>query len=191
MYQIMLFLHILGVLFMFAAVGITLAGMAGMVSSKDNKSLAIWSRITTKADEFLPFSVILILLPALHLVFTTWGWKVAWVNVSLIALLFMTIAGPIINLKRFKAIKAAVEAETSDTPSNEVLSKVRDMILWRSVSIMSVEVLGIVYLMSVKPKLIESILVIVIAFVIGLILANFSLKKSLKKAKNKQMVQSV
>ncbi|MEO4054893.1 DUF2269 family protein [Solibacillus sp. CAU 1738] len=183
MYQLILFLHILGVLFMFAAVGATLIGMFGMLHSKDNKTLKIWASLTVKMDEFLPFSVILILLPGLYLVFSTWGWNIAWVNVSLVALILMSLAGPIINLRRFKGILKAVIDESGETPSTHLLAKVRDQVLWNSISIMTMEVLGIIYLMTIKPPLIESLVTMVVCFVLGIIFSKIAL--SIGSEKNK------
>lgn len=176
----MLFLHILGVLFMFAAVGVTLTGMFGMLHSKDNKTLKIWAALSVKMDEFIPFSVILILLPGLYLVFSTWGWDIAWVNISLGALLLMSLAGPIINLRRFKSILLTVNAESGETPSPNLLSKVRDQFLWNSISIMTMEVLGIIYLMTIKPPLIESLITIVICFVLGIVCSKLVLRAGIK-----------
>ena len=183
MYQMMLFLHILGVLFMFAAVAGTLIGMFGMLNSKDNKVLKIWANLSVKMDEFLPFSVTLILLPGLYLVFSTWGWNIAWVNVSIGALLLMTLAGPIINLRRFKRILETVNTETVEKPSSDLLAKVRDRVLWNSVSIMTMEVLGIIYLMTIKPSLIGSLVTIVICFVLGIVVSKTALHVGSEKNK--------
>lgn len=183
MYQTMLFLHILGVLFMFAAVAVILTGMFGMLHSKDNKVLKIWATLSVKMDEFLPFSVILILLPGLYLVFSTWGWNITCVDVSQGALLLMTLAGPIINLRRFKSILQTVNAETGEVPSSDLLVKVRDQVLWNTVSIMTMEVLGIIYLMTIKPSLIESLVTIVICIVLGFVFSKTALHVGSEKNK--------
>lgn len=177
MYSYMLFLHILGVLIMFAAVGTLFFGMINMLHAKDTPSLKVWAKLAVKMDSFLPISVILILFPALYLVMTTWGWDVAWINVSLAALIIMTLAGPIINLSRLKAIAAAVASETNDTPSKAVQQIVRNEVLWCSGTIMMVEVLGIVYLMVVKPALVGSIVTLIVCACIGVIVAKLALKR--------------
>lgn len=187
MYETMLFLHILGVLFMFAAVGITLTGMIGMLYSKDNKTLKVWSTLAVKMDGFIPLSVFLILLPGLYLVFTSWGWAMAWVNISLGALVFMTLAGPIINLRRLKIILQAVNAESGEKPSENLLSKVRDRVLWNSVSIMTMEVIAISYLMTIKPPLIESLVAIIIFFVLGFVFSKITLRIDSKKNNTAQI----
>lgn len=181
MYGIILFLHILGVMIMFAAVGITLAGMIGMLFAKETNTLKIWAKVTVKMDEFLPFSVILILLPGLYLVITSWGWQVGWINISLVALVLMSLAGPIINLRRFKAILVTVNAETEETPSAMLVEKVRDRLLWNTVSIMVMEVLGIIYMMTVKPGILGSFISLVIGAIFGLIFASIFLSKATQK----------
>ncbi len=180
MYNVILFLHILGVMLMFAAVGITLAGMIGMIFSKETNTLKIWSKVAVKMDEFLPFSVILILVPGVYLVISSWGWQVAWVNISLAALILMSLAGPIINLRRFKDILLTVNAESGAIPSAKLVEKVRDRVLWNSVSIMTMEVLGIIYLMTVKPGILGSLITLVIGAILGLIFSNIFLSKAFK-----------
>jgi hypothetical protein len=171
LYKIVLFLHIFGVVLMFAAVGITLSTMAAMLVSKETKTIRIWSSWAVKMDGILPLSVVFVLLPGLYLVFTAWGWKFAWVNTSLILLLAMTFAGPIINLRRLKAILHLANTETNSSPSSELLGKVRDRTLWNSVSVMCMFLVGIIYLMTVKPGMSGSFLTLVITFILGLIMA--------------------
>ena len=187
MYETTLFLHILGVLFMFTAVGITLTGMIGMLFSEDTKTLKVWSTLAVKMDGIIPFSVFLILIPGVYLVFTSWGWDIAWVNISLLGLVFMTLAGPIINLRRLKIIFQAVNAESGEKPSENVLSKVRDRVLWNSVSIMTMEVIAISYLMTIKPSLIESLVAIVIFFVLGFVFSKIALRIDTQKNNTAQI----
>ena len=75
LYSIMLFLHIIGTVVMFIAVGLTITAMIAMLHSKKTETLRIWAALAVKMDGLLPFSVILIFLPALYLVITTWGWQ--------------------------------------------------------------------------------------------------------------------
>jgi hypothetical protein len=180
LYKIVLFLHIFGVVLMFAAVGITISTMLAMLLSKETKTLRIWSAWAVKMDGLLPVSVIFVLLPGLYLVFSTWGWKIAWVNTSLITLLAMTFAGPIINLRRLKAILNLANSESQPTPSSELLAKVRDRVLWNTVSIMCMLLVGIIYLMTVKPGMSGSFVTLGISIILGLIVANILLGSAMK-----------
>ena len=57
LYSIMLFLHIIGTVIMFIAVGLTITGM---LYSKKTETLRVWASLAVKADGLLPFSVIII-----------------------------------------------------------------------------------------------------------------------------------
>lgn len=178
LYKIVLFLHIFGVVLMFAAVGITLSTMTAMLLSKETKTIRIWSSWAVKMDGLLPVSVVFVLVPGLYLVFTAWGWKFAWVNTSLILLLAMTFSGPIINLRRLKAILNLANTEKNASPSLELLRKVRDRFLWNSVSVMCMFLIGIIYLMTVKPGIVGSLVTLAITFILGLIVATILLGKA-------------
>ncbi|SES37243.1 hypothetical protein [Psychrobacillus sp. OK032] len=178
-YNVMLFFHILGTVVMFVAVGITLTAMIAMLHAKKTEALRDWSSLAVKMDGLLPFSVILILLPALYLVFTTWGWGVAWINISLAALVVMSFMGPAINLRRLKIILTAANAETKSVPSSSLLETVRDRTLWNSVIIMTMLAIAILFLMTVKLALVGSLIVFGIAIILGLIVTNMVLKSAL------------
>ena len=178
LYNVMLFFHILGTVIMFAAVGITLTAMIAMLHDKKTVTLRAWSSLAVKMDGLLPFSVILILLPGLYLVISTWGWGHAWINLTLASLIMMTVMGPIINLPRLKVILTTVNEETDSVPSLNLLKKVRDRILWNSVIIMSMLAIAILFLMTVKPALLGSLITLVVAIVVGFIVANILLRKA-------------
>ena len=182
LYSIVLFLHIIGAVVMFVAVGITLLAMISMLNSKTTDTLRNWAALAVKLDGLLPFSVILILVPGLYLVFTRWGWGNPWIELSLALLIVMTFMGPIINLRRLKAILNAANAEESALPSAVLLKKVRDRVLWNSVLIMTMLALAIVFLMTVKLSITGSLVAIVAAVVLGLMAASILLNRTSTKA---------
>lgn len=178
MYNIMLFLHIMGTVIMFIAVGLTITGMIGMLYSKKTETLRIWASLAVNVDGLLPFSVILILLPALYLVITAWGWHVAWINLSLGALIVMLFMGPSINLRRLKRILRVANAETAITPSTNLINTVQDRLLWISAITMTALTVAIVFLMTVKPGFTESLVTFTIAIVLGYITSILILKSA-------------
>ncbi|ETP69790.1 hypothetical protein G159_05530 [Planococcus glaciei CHR43] len=178
LYNVVLFLHILGAVIMFMAISILALSMLSLLHAKETKDVKRWSGLAVKTDALFPLSTLIIIVPALYLVFSTWGWGIAWINVSLAALLGTSFLGPIINLRRLKGILAAAEAETDSVPSSDLVRKVRDPVLWNSVSIMSMLVFGILFLMAVKLPLVGSLITMAIALVAGLVLARFMLAKT-------------
>lgn len=182
LYNVVLFLHILGVVIMFMAIAVLALSMLSMLHAKDTEDVKRWSGIAVKIDALFPMSTLLILVPALYLVFSTWGWGTAWINVSLAALLGTSFLGPVINLRRLKGILAAAEAETDAVLSGGLVNKVRDRVLWNSVSVMSMLIVGILFLMAVKLALLGSLITMALAIVVGLALSHFILGKTRQAA---------
>lgn len=178
LYNIVLFLHILGAVIMFMAIAILALSMLSMLHSKDTENIKRWSGLAVKIDGLFPLSTLIIIVPALYFVFSTWGWGTSWINVSLAALLGTSFLGPVINLRRLKGILAAAEAETDDIPSTGLMNKVRDRVLWNSVSVMSMLVVGILFLMAVKLALFGSLITMALAVAAGFGLAYFVLGKT-------------
>lgn len=173
----MLFLRILGTIGMFIAVGLTLTAMIGMLNAKKTETLRIWANFAVKVDGLLPFSVIIIFLPALYLVMNAWDWNLAWINGPLAALIVISFMGPAINLRRLKLALKAANEEKSSTPSNHLMQIVRDRLLWTSCFTMSMIAVAIVFLMTVKPALIGTIIAFAAAILLGYIIPSIILKK--------------
>ncbi|MGI2328978.1 DUF2269 family protein [Planococcus sp. YIM B11945] len=178
LYNVVLFLHILGAVTMFMAMAILTVAMLSMLQAKETIAIRQWSSLAVKTDALFPLSTLIILLPGLYLVFAAWGWGTAWINVSLAVLLVLSFLGPVINLRRLKGILEAAEFETETVPSAELMRKVRDRGLWTSVSTMAMLVVGILFLMAVKLPLIGSLVTMVIAAAAGIMLSNRILAKA-------------
>lgn len=176
-YSIGLFLHIFGVILMFMGVGITIAAMVAMLFSKQVEQVRLWSFLAEKADGLIPVSVLFILLPGLYLTFTTWGWTMAWINISLVVLVVMSVMGPMINLKRIRRIHSAAVAEQDGIIPAGLYQAIRDKVLWNSVSIMTLLAFGLVWLMTAKPGLLASLWALVVAVIAGAFVGNAALKK--------------
>ena len=162
---------------MFIAMGILFTAMISMLHAKEKDEVHKWSALAVKLDGLMPLSTLLIIAPALYLVFSAWGWGVAWINVSLALFVVMSVMGPMINLRRLKSIMDAASSETGTVPSAALLSKVRDRALWNSVSVMSMLTVGILFLMAVKLPLLGSLETIGFAVIAGFVLANVLLAK--------------
>lgn len=176
MYQVLLFIHIFGVTVMFAGIGITVSMMMGMLSANKVESVRFCSAFAVKADGLLPFSVFLILLPGLYLAYAQWGFKSAWIDVSMVTLIGMTLMGPIINLKRLKAVFS--ESEKQEGLTVHLVEKVKNKVLWRSVFVMTMLAVGMIFLMALKLDWTGSLVAIVVSAVLGVILADLSLSKA-------------
>jgi hypothetical protein len=97
---------------------------------------------------------------------TVWG-GVAWIMVTLGALVLMTLLWMVITRRRMAVIGRTVNTERGPLfPSLRAL--LQDPVLWITMQTRVAIALGIVFLMTVKPDLGGSLLTIGVAIVLGL-----------------------
>ena len=82
-YPYALLLHIVGVLGMFIAIGLEQAVLFRLRAAKTTALVREWSRVMSTVDKMFPISGVVILGAGLYMVFTTWGWSQAWIDISL------------------------------------------------------------------------------------------------------------
>jgi hypothetical protein len=169
MYKLFFLLHFFGAILMFTAVGINLASLIWMAFSKETKRIRICSLWSARMGKFLPFTIILLLVSSFYLVFSKWDWEFPWIDVSLVILLILTVSSFAIDLPRLKAIQSAAAAETATTPSVDLTEKVRDHVLWNSVSILTMEVAAIIHIMIEKLGAAGSLMTPALALILGLL----------------------
>jgi hypothetical protein len=169
MYKTFFLLHFLGAILMFTAVGINLLSMIGMVLSKETKVVRLCSTWSVRMGKFLPYSIILLLISSLYMVFTKWDWELPWADASLVMLIIIAVTSITIDLPRLKAINRVVKEEATITPSFDLMVKTRDHVLWNSVSIMAMEVAAIIHIMIEKLGTAGSLITLALALIVGLL----------------------
>lgn len=154
---------------MFTAVGINLLAMIGMAFSKETKIVRLCSIWTVRMVKFLPYSITLLMISSLYMVFTKWDWEVPWIDASLVMLIMITVTSITIDLPRLKTILKIAQEEKADTPSFELMAKSRDHFLWNSVAITAMEVAAIIHIMIEKLGTAGSLLTLAAALIVGLL----------------------
>jgi hypothetical protein len=175
MYNAFFIFHFFGAICVFSAAAITFLNMVGMAFTKETRGMWNCSYWAMKMARFWLYSIILILVSSIYLVFSRWGWKFPWIDVSLVMLILMMALSPII-IHRLKEIHRTVDEETENLASLKSMEKVRDPLLWNSVSIMSLEVAGIIHLMIEKLGTLGSILTFCITLILGILLSKVVLR---------------
>jgi hypothetical protein len=170
-YSFTLFVHIVGVLGMFIAIGLEEAALFRLRAAKTTALVREWMRIMGVLEKMFPITGVLILGAGLYLTFTAWGWSQAWIDTALIAFLLISVLAPTVTTPRFKGIRKAVEL-TPDEPLPTELSKLtHDSMLRTTIFVMDFLTLGIVCLMTMKPGWIGSLAVMTVAFIVAIIAA--------------------
>ena len=161
-YAIALFLHIVGALGLFVALGLEWTSLLLLRRATTTEQVRERMRIASGVRGVSGAALATLLVSGIYLTATVWG-GVAWIAVALGAMVLMAVLGAALSGPRMAAIGRAVE--------NGPLAPVPDPLLWVSMQTRVAVALGIVFLMTVKPDLNGSLLTIAVAAVLGLIAA--------------------
>jgi hypothetical protein len=123
-----------------------------------------------------PPSLGLILVMGLYMTATTWG-PMGWILVSLAGFVALALIGGLLTGVRMARIGAAV-GRSSGPLADELKAALRDQVLLISMRTRLGIVLGIVLLMTLKPSLVASLVVIVLAGAGGLLAGQISSRRS-------------
>lgn len=171
-YHFVLFVHVFGAAIIFMAIGILHTAMISMLRAKETKEIWLWANLAVKLDILFPAGTLLTLASAIYLMFSSWGWGYAWINVSLAALLGNSVLGMIFNLFHLKEISETAKNSGEAVPSAALLRKVRDRKFWFAISAMTMVTVGILFLMVMKLETIGSLMTMTFAVAAGFLLSN-------------------
>jgi hypothetical protein len=170
-YQTALFLHILGVLGFFIALGVSYSAVLGVRRAQTIQSITLWISVTNGVRRILfPLSGLLILVAGIYMVQTEWSERAPWATVALIALFILAIGTPVTQGRRLSALgKSATAHPESASVTDALWARAHDPVIWVSVNASAALAIGIVYLMTLKPDALGSVIALLIALVVGLV----------------------
>ena len=165
-YSIALFLHVVGALGFFVALGLEWTSLRHLRRATTAQQVREWMRVPSEMGRVGMISMLTLLAAGFYMMAIAWG-GVAWIIVTLGVIVLMIILGMAITGRRMAAIGRMVNAERGPL-SSDLQSLLYDPVLWISMQTRVAMALGIVFLMTVKPGLGGSLLTIGVAIVLGL-----------------------
>jgi len=167
-YNIVLFLHISGAIGYFVGIGTWLFGFTALRRAQRVEQVRALTNLTGRLGPLFVISVLLILASGLYMAITAWGLRTSWIAVGLISLILIAPLGLVLIEPRRRAIVRLAQ-EAPDGPLPQALQqRIHDPILGTALQTVAVLLLGIVFLMTTKPALIFSLIVMTVALVLGL-----------------------
>jgi hypothetical protein len=184
LYPLVLFLHILGAFGLVAAITLEAIGLRGLRRAVRSEDALMWLGISRGLVlRLAPASLGLILVTGLWMTATTWGPK-GWILVALASLVLLAVVGALGTGIRVARIGSAVGGATPGPLSDDLRRTLRDSILLTSLRTRLAIVLGVVFLMTVKPSSAASVVVIVLAAAIGLLASQIPARRSQRELRN-------
>ena len=177
-YHLALFVHIVGAFGIFMALAVELAALLGSRAARTVEVLRAWSSVGKPLAVLFPVCSLLILAAGLAMTIGVWGWTHAWIDLSLAMLVFMSAWGAIVNGRFAEQIARQAALLGSGPIPPELARMLNNPLHWTSVAAMFTGSLGVVFLMTTKPGWLGSIVALIIAFVLGAVLAQVLLRSA-------------
>lgn len=164
-YSIALFLHLVGVLALFAGIGIEQTALRRLRNARTVAQVREWMTLLRGLRRIDGPAGLTILVSGGYLVGHGAGYH-AWVAAGIVGMVAMAVLGVAVGRPRFLAIASALPA--TDGPVASLLrARINDPILRATAATRAALGLGIVFDMAVKPAAAGAVIALVVALVIG------------------------
>lgn len=169
LYDILLFLHIVGVVLLACAVTVETLTGARMRGADRAEDVATWARFTERATGPLHgVSTALLAVPGLWMAAINDLWSTAWVQIGIGVLVVAAAVGIAYSSTRIRRIGEAAEAAGHGPVGAELRALTGDPNLWLVHHGLAGLGVGAIWIMAVKPAMTGSIVAVVLAGAIGL-----------------------
>jgi hypothetical protein len=165
-YSTAVFLHIVGALGIFAAIGLEWAGLTNLRRAADTAQVREWVRLLAAPRTMGGPAALLVLVSGIYLSATRWG-PVGWILVALGGMVVIAGLGGAIGGRRISAIVGALATESGPV-STTLRGRLDDPALAVSLWVRTALLLGIVFLMTNRPSWGGSLAAMGAALVLGI-----------------------
>jgi hypothetical protein len=177
-YNVALFIHLLGAITFFLAIGITQRGGAGMRRAESVEHIRWWADLVQTTQRMWPAAIIMLLGAGLYMTFDVWTFTTPWIVVAIVGLVLVIVVGTAVAGRRLEKIHAAAEAAGGGSTPPELRRLIDDPVTWLAISANNGAALGILWLMAAKPGWAWSITVVTGLALIGGLVGSAVLRRN-------------
>lgn len=169
-YPIVLFVHIIGAIGYFLSSGSWLFILVGLRRAQRVEEVRTLMRVNDLSGPFGDGSGLVLVSAGFYLALSGWSLLTSWILVALISLiLILPTNAALIGPRRRALIKQLEGAAPEGEMSRALRQHIHDPVLWAMSQTTAVLLLGIVFLMTTKPDLGGSLIVMAVALLLGLL----------------------
>jgi hypothetical protein len=167
LYDISIFLHVLGALALFAALGVEWAGLIGLRRAHTTAQVREWVRLFAGLRRVAGPAALIILVTGVYMSTTRWG-RQPWIGLGLIGLVTIAALAPALTGRRVGSMARAIPDVDGPIPP-ALRDRITDPVLRLSAWLRTGISLGVVFLMTVKPGSAEALAALGVSVVLGLV----------------------
>ena len=168
-YSIALFLHIVGAMGFFVALGLEWTGLSQIRRAMTPQQVGGWMGILKSVRKVGFAAMLTTVISGIYMLLTVWG-GVAWIIVTVGALVLVIVLAQVVTAPRMMAIGQALATEKGPL-STTFHSLANHPLLSISIQTRAAIALGIVFLKIAKPDWGGSLITIGVAIVLGVVSA--------------------
>lgn len=181
-YNVVLFLHILGVVALFAAFAITQLGGAGLRRAESTDEARLWLGMLRVTGPMFGVAFFLILAAGLYMTVDVWTFSTSWVDVALVTAGIMVVLGTAVVGRGLSRMGQAAATAPEGRLSPDLRDLIADRAVWLSLFTLNGFGFAVLWLMTNKPGWAESILVVLVLGIIGAVLGSGVLRRGTSSA---------
>jgi hypothetical protein len=151
LYQFLIFIHVLGAVALFVAIGIEAVSLARLRQAETVADARVWLRSLKLPGRLGPIAMLTALASGAWMMKVSWGYQ-PWIAVALVALVGMAVTGGAISLRGMRRLRTALRAETGSGLSERARTIRSSPALVTSLRIRIALGVGILGLMTMKPS---------------------------------------
>ncbi len=168
-YSIALFVHVVGAIGYCLGIGVWLFVLVGLGRAQRVEQVRALIHLNNLSGPFSGISALLLLATGLYMALTAWGGLSGWILVALISLLLMFPTSAALIVPRRRALVDKMAREAPEGPLSEALKqRIYDPVLLAVLLTVAALLLGLIFLMTTKPDVVGSLIVMAVALLIGL-----------------------
>ncbi len=173
-YFAILFFHISGAIILFMGMGGEWIGISKLSSASDVKQAEDWAKFLSSLKLMFISGGVLLLITGIYLASAKWGMK-PWIEVSFLLWLYIALHGSVVSGKKVKNLVGVLNSSMNE---GEISGHIGKLKLMNHLQSRLAIAFGAVFIMTYKPDLAGSIIVVLVAVILGVAPLMFK-KKSL------------
>lgn len=167
-YNIVLFVHVIGAIGYFLGMGILLFILLGLRRAQRVEHVRALIHLNALSAPVSAASAVLLLVTGLYLALVAWSLLTSWILVALVSLLLVVPTSAALIAPRRSAIVKQLAREAPGGELSRALERhLDDPVLATVCTTVAALLLGLVFLMTTKPNLVGSLIVMVVALLLG------------------------
>jgi hypothetical protein len=173
-YHSVLYVHLLALFVGIGAGSVLLACLLQLRAARTLEQAAPWGMLTGKASKLFPVAIVGLFGTGAYMTSETtfpWTWSTGWIEVGIAALVVLTVQGAGIAERTGHKLQAAMQANGPGPLGPEARRMALHPGLWVVEFSNLGIVFGVVWNMTQKPGLGESIAAVLVGYAVGVVLA--------------------